>query len=84
MNFVSGIVLYVIIWWLVIFTVLPWGIRQAEPGSPGAEHGAPVNPLIWKRVLWTTVIAAVIWILVFWIIQSNLISFRSWVSGEPL
>ena len=82
MNPVSGFVLYVIIWWVVIFAVLPWGIRQADPGDPGAAHGAPKNPAILKRVLWTSLVAALIWLAVFWIIEANLFSFRAWVSGD--
>ena len=82
MTVVNGIVLYVIIWWVTIFAVLPWGIRPAEPDEPGAEFGAPKNPLIWKRALWTSLVAAVIWLVLFWIIEANLFSFRAWVSGS--
>jgi predicted secreted protein len=81
MTIVNGIVLYVIIWWVVIFAVLPWGIRPADSGDPSAEFGAPKNPVIWKRALWTSLVAAVIWLILFWIIEANLFSFRAWVSG---
>ena len=39
MTVVSGIVLYVIVWWVVVFAVLPWGVRTAAPGDPGAPIG---------------------------------------------
>ena len=81
MSIVNGFVLYVIIWWVVIFAVLPWGIRPADPGDPGAESGAPKNPLIWKRALWTSLVAALIWLVLFWVIEADFFSFRAWVSG---
>jgi predicted secreted protein len=84
MNVVTGIVLYVIIWWTVLFAVLPWGVRTIEPGEPWAEHGAPRNPHLLQKALWTSLIAALIWLAAFAIIESNLFSFRAWVAKDPL
>ena len=84
MNVVTGLVLYVIIWWTALFAVLPWGVRQIPPGEQGSEYGAPSNPRLLAKALWTSVIAAVIWLAVFALIESNLISFRAWVSHDPL
>jgi predicted secreted protein len=84
MNIVSGLVLYVITWWTVLFAVLPWGVRQLPPGEPGAEHGAPSNPHLLSKVVWTSVISALIWLAMFAVIESNLFSFRAWVSQDPL
>lgn len=58
---VSGaIALYFIVWWLVLFAVLPFGIRsQVEEGAvvPGSEPGAPSRPALLEKALLTTVIA---------------------------
>jgi predicted secreted protein len=55
---------YFIIWWLVLFTVLPWGIRsQHESGTempPGTDPGAPALPNLRRKLIWTTLVAAVI------------------------
>ena len=53
------------IWWVVLFAVLPFGVRsQSEAGAgnvpAGADPGAPAAPLILKKALWTTLIAAVV------------------------
>ena len=46
MTWVSGIAIYVIIWWTVIFAVLPFGVQPiaAEDVSKGHAAGAPGGP----------------------------------------
>jgi predicted secreted protein len=64
MNTALGIAAYLIIWWLVFFTLLPVGVRgQWEEGAhvPGTEPGAPVAPRLWRKALWTTLVAAAVW-----------------------
>ncbi len=61
---------------MVIFAVLPWGVRVPENPAPGHATSAPVNPLLWRKALITTVIAAVIWGIVYTLIESDLIRLR--------
>ena len=51
------IAIYFIIWWVVLFAVLPWGVRsQEESGevAPGTDPGAPAAHRVWSKLLWTT------------------------------
>jgi predicted secreted protein len=62
-EIIFGIAVYVVIWWIVLFAVLPWGVQsQAERGrvTRGSERGAPVKPLMKKKIAATSVIAAII------------------------
>jgi predicted secreted protein len=57
--------IYFIIWWTVLFAVLPWGITsQHETGeiAPGTDPGAPVMTGFKMKAIWTTVIATVIFV----------------------
>ena len=76
MTWVQGIVAYVIIWWVVIFAVLPFGVEPVEKGDPGHAAGAPANPRLGIKAAVTTAIAAVLWLALYAIIGSGLISFR--------
>ena len=78
MGWVSGIAVYFIIWWVVIFAVLPWGVQSAGDGDlvEGQERGAPRNPRIVTKMAVTTVVAAVIWGIVYLIIEYGGISLR--------
>ena len=63
MSLVSGIAIYFIIWWLVLFVVLPIGVRsQHEEGgiTLGTDHGAPVRPMLVRKAIITSLIAAII------------------------
>ena len=66
MSLTTAIAIYFIIWWTVLFAVLPWGVRsQAESGTvaPGTDPGAPAIPKIWRKLAWTTVAASLIFAL---------------------
>jgi predicted secreted protein len=55
--------IYFVMWWIVLFVVLPWGVKsQEEAGdiSPGSDPGAPVRPLLLQKVIATTLVSAVI------------------------
>jgi predicted secreted protein len=71
-----GIAIYIVIWWIVIFAVLPFGIHPVAKGDPGHAAGAPANPRIKLKAAITTALAAAIWLLVYWAVQSDLVSFR--------
>lgn len=55
--------IYVVVWWITLFTMLPIGVRsQEEAGeiTPGSERGAPVAPHLKIKAAVTTVISAII------------------------
>jgi predicted secreted protein len=58
----TAIAIYFLIWWIVLFAVLPWGVRaQGEEGAPGTDPGAPAVPRLRAKLIWTTVVASVVW-----------------------
>lgn len=76
MGLVPGMVVFVIVWWLVLFCVLPWGVRQPDAVAAGHADGAPENPRMWLRFLVTTLIATALWALVYAVTVSGWVSFR--------
>ena len=73
-----GVALYVVIWWTALFAVLPIGTRPiAEPDAATGWRGAPERPQMLRKVLITTVVAALVWLLIDAIIVSGWLSFRS-------
>jgi len=79
MTWFSGIVVYLLVWWLVLFAVLPFWTRPDPEGDPsaGGWRGAPEHPLLWRKLIATTLVSAVVWLMIFGVIESNWISFRS-------
>jgi predicted secreted protein len=63
----TGFAIYFVLWWIVLFLTLPFGVRsQHEDGEgagqvvPGTDPGAPVAPQMGRKLIWTTVISAVL------------------------
>lgn len=79
MDLVSGIVVYVILWWWVLFMALPVGVRRDDDVQPGNDVGAPKYPMLVRKLIATTFISAVVWIVIDQIIRSDLISFREMI-----
>ncbi len=76
MTFLSAVVVYVCIWWVVMFCVLPIGIERADEAHLGHDAGAPVNPRIGRKMAIATGIATILFLIAYAIIRSDLISFR--------
>ena len=76
MSLVSGIVVYLITWWLVLFAVLPWGAAPPEQVDKGHAPSAPARPRLRMKFLVTTGVAALVWLVIFVTIESGVISFR--------
>jgi predicted secreted protein len=59
---VTAFAIYFVIWWVVLFAVLPWGVRsQQESGevAPGTDPGAPSLPNLKRKLAWTTIVATI-------------------------
>jgi predicted secreted protein len=58
----TAIAIYFLIWWTTLFAVLPWGVRsQVESGEvvAGSDPGAPSLPRLRNKLIWTTLVASV-------------------------
>ena len=77
MNPFTGGVLYIMIWWTVLFAVLPFGTHpeDVDPAA-GGWRGAPAHARMGWKVLATTVVATLIWIAAYVIITGPWLSFR--------
>ena len=75
MNIGSGLAIYFVIWWTVLFAVLPFGVRNAaeagESVQQGNEAGAPVVHGLVRKFLITTVISAVVFATIYWAIVNR-------------
>ncbi len=79
MNLVNAFLIYILVWWVTLFAVLPIGVRgQAEDDNivPGSEPGAPVKAQMKKKIILTTIISLVLWGLLLLIIESGVIDIN--------
>ncbi|WP_308909649.1 DUF1467 family protein [Pseudokordiimonas caeni] len=80
MSIPSIILIYVVIWWLAFFPILSTGIKSHEEAGDkaidGEMPGAPANPNLGKKIIITSLVAAVGTLIFYLIATSGLISFR--------
>jgi predicted secreted protein len=77
MSLATAFAIYFIIWWVVLFAVLPWGVRsQHEDGTiiPGSDPGAPAIPRLRRKLVWTTIVAAIVFALWYAVYAYRLIA----------
>ncbi|MBP0445682.1 DUF1467 family protein [Roseomonas sp. SSH11] len=78
MGWVAGTVVFFLVWWTVLFAVLPIGIRpDPEAAAEGGWRGAPQHVRVLRIVLLTTLVSIVIWCGIEWLVRSDWVSFRS-------
>ena len=59
----TAFAIYFVMWWITLFLTLPLGVRSQHEdgaGAPGTDPGAPVVTGMGRKLIWTTVISAVI------------------------
>jgi predicted secreted protein len=64
MTFTTALAAFLLIWWVSLFAVLPWGVRSQHEGgemAPGTDPGAPTSFRLGQKLLWTTAVAVVIY-----------------------
>lgn len=76
MTVTFGIFVYLIIWWAVLFAVLPIGVKRQENPEPGTDPGAPEKPMLLKKALITSVVSGVVFAGVYWLMVSDYLTFR--------
>lgn len=80
MGVTGSIITYLILWWTVLFAVLPMRVRSVwedQDGQPKvADRGAPIDPELWFKFKRTTWITAIIFVVVFIVVNSGVIRFE--------
>ena len=83
MGITGSIIVFVIIWWIIFFSVLPIGIQSNKEKFreriEGIDPGAPKNPKIAKKFLFTTIITTLIFVVVYYLVKIDLLNLREFL-----
>ena len=69
-----AIAIFVTIWWVLLFAVLPFGVQSQHETAdvvPGSDPGAPVAPRLLVKALWTTGLSLVAFAALMWLISAT-------------
>jgi len=75
----TALAIYFVVWWIVLFLTLPFGVRSQHEdgeGAPGTDPGAPVLARMGRKLLWTTIISAVAFGIGMWAYQQGLLNIE--------
>ncbi|MDE0779305.1 MAG: DUF1467 family protein [Alphaproteobacteria bacterium] len=81
MNPVTATVVFIIIWWITLFMVLPWGVSRTENPEAGHDRGAPARPMLGRKILITTGITIVLFGILYGVIDAEILSLQG-LSGK--
>ena len=83
MGITGSIIVYVLIWWIIFFSVLPVGIQsnkeKFKERIEGIDPGAPNIPKIAKKFLITTIITSIIFIVIYYLVEFDLLNLRKYL-----
>ena len=83
MGITGSIIVYVIVWWIIFFSVLPIGIQsnkeKFKDSIEGADPGAPKNPKIAKKFLITTIITSIVFIMIYYLVNNGFFNLRNFL-----
>ena len=83
MGITGSIIVYVMIWWIVFFSVLPIGIKSKKEVFKekigGIDPGAPKNPKIGKKFLISTLITTLIFAVIYYLVEIDLLNLRDFL-----
>jgi predicted secreted protein len=80
MPVTTGIAIFFLIWWIVLFAVLPWGVRSQQEDAdvaPGTDPGAPAIPNLRRKLVWTTLVSAAVFAACYVVYVERLITLES-------
>ena len=84
----TGFAIYFVLWWVVLFLTLPFGVRSQHEdggGTPGTDPGAPIASQMGRKLIWTTALSAVIFAVGLLAYNAGLLSIErlSKLMGTP-
>ena len=82
MGITGSIIVYVLIWWIIFFSILPVGIQsnkeKFKEKIEGNDLGAPNNPKIGKKFFITTIITTIIFMVIYYLVKFDLLNLREY------
>ena len=81
MSITGSLIIYVIIWWIVFFALLPIDVnREKKDNIKGIDPGAPENPKIIKKFAYSTLITSIIFIIIYLLVKYEYLNIRNLIS----
>jgi|TARA_B110001452_G_scaffold11812_1_gene9711 predicted secreted protein len=74
-------IIYIIIWWIIFFAILPIDVnREKSVKIDGEDVGSPENPKILKKFIYCTGITSIIFVIIYLLMKYEYLNLRNMIS----
>ena len=81
MSITGSLVVFVCLWWIVFFAMLPIDVnREKKDNIEGVDPGAPENPKILKKIVLSTAIISMIFIIIYLLVKYEYFNLRNFIN----
>jgi|TARA_B110001452_G_scaffold62644_1_gene49325 predicted secreted protein len=81
MSITGLVIIYIIIWWIVFFAILPIDVNREKPNKiDGEDAGSPENPKMFKKFIYCTGITSIIFIMIYLLIKYEYLNLRNLIT----
>lgn len=81
MDALTAFFIYLLIWWVTLFAVLPLGVERHTDEGKGHDAGAPKTPDLKKKIIINTIVSAIILALIYILVELKVITWGDWFRG---
>ena len=76
MTWLATTLVFIVVWWLILLMVLPFGAAPPDEVEKGMATSAPARPRLGIKLAITTALAVAVTALIVWVINSGMIQLR--------
>ena len=81
MSITGLAIIYIIIWWIIFFAILPIDVNRVKTIKvDGEDPGSPENPKMLKKFIYCTVITTILFTIIYILMKFEYLNLRNIIS----
>ena len=78
MSITGLVIIYVILWWIIFFAILPMDVERHKIAKvDGEDPGSPENPRILKKFIYCTLITTILFSIIYLLMKFEYLNLRN-------
>lgn len=81
MGIMNAVFIYFLVWWVLLFTVLPLGVERHQETGQGYDAGAPQTTHLKKKIILNSALSAIVVLIMEILVRMDIIRWHAWFEG---
>ena len=78
MSITGLAIIYIIIWWIIFFAILPIDVDRIKIKKiEGEDPGSPENPRMFKKFIYRTVMSTILFVVIYLLMKFEYLNLRN-------